>query len=404
MGAVARGSDPGRARVERAFGRSLAGLCERLGATFIKVAQIASTRADLLPGPVIDELSRLRDQVPAFAFEHVREAVEADFGGRLEDHFPVFDPVPVAAASVAQVHRAECADGSVVAVKVRRPDVVQKVEHDRAILMFLARTAERLVPTLRLIALEGAIDSFCRAVEEQLDLSIEAHNNQRFAANFADDPDIHFPEVHVALSSPRVLTMEFIEGVHERDLEGSEVDIRAVVGAGMRGVCRMIFSHGFVHADLHPGNMRFVAPGRVVLLDLGLVGRIDDRDRLVTARMLFAFATGDGRTVARIFFDEAPHTGTTAGTPEYEAYEEEIAGFVESLARRGLGSVQLTLELGRLFDILRRHRVQARSHMTMVNLALMTAEGLGRRLAPDLSLTDAALPYLSEALGMAPPA
>ena len=178
------------------------------------------------------------------------------------------------------------------------------------------------------------------------------------------------------------------------------VDVIRLVEAGMRAVCRMIFLHGFVHADLHPGNMRFIPPGRLVLLDLGLVGELAEEDRVTTAQLLFAFATGDGRTVARLFFDNAPHTATRV----YDAYERDIVEFVDSVKSKGLANLQVTLEIGRIFDILRRHRVQSRAHMTMVNLAMMTAEGLGKRLAPDLSLTDEALPYLAEALGVPTPA
>jgi ubiquinone biosynthesis protein len=378
-----------------ALGAALAALCTRLGATFVKVGQIASTRGDLLPLPVTRELARLRDEMPPFAAAEVRRTVEAELGGPLEALFASFSAEPVAAASVAQVHRAVLPDGRPVAVKVRRPDIARKVALDRSILLLFGRALERLVPSLRLVALEGALRQFCSAVEEQLDLRREADNNRRFTRDFAADPDVVFPVLVPALCSEAVLTMEFVDGVHERDLERSGVDVRAVVRAGMRCVCRMIFLHGFVHADLHPGNMRFLPPGRVALFDLGLVGRLDEEERLRTARMLFAFATGDGATVARILHDHSPR----AVTPDYAAYEAEIASFVSGLQRRGLGNVQLTLEIGRLFDILRRHQIQARSHMTMVNLALMTAEGLGKRLAPELSLTDEALPYLAEALG-----
>jgi len=191
-----------------------------------------------------------------------------------------------------------------------------------------------------------------------------------------------------------VLTMEFIEGVREEDLEANGIDPVHIAEAGMRCVCRMIFLHGFVHADLHPGNLRFFPPGRVALLDLGLVGSLTDADRLTTAALLYAFATGDGKTVARLFYDNA----LEKAVPDYRAYEAEIVAMVENVRLRGLGNVQVTLEIGRIFDILRRHRIRARSHMTMVNLALMTAEGLGKRLAPDLALHQEALPYLAEAL------
>jgi len=393
----------GRTGLLRAAARAMVRACSSLGATFIKVGQIASTRADLLPPPIVEELSKLQDRLPPFPFEDVRRTIESELGQPIDAIYAEFDREPVAAASVAQVHRArirtEDGAGDEVAVKVRRPDIEEKVALDRSILLFLARVAETLVPSLRLISLEEAMRSFCEGVEEQLGLDHEARNNRRFQENFADDPEIVFPRLYDDLCSKGVLTMEFIEGIHERDLESAGVDLERLVMAGMRAVCRMIFLHGFVHADLHPGNLRFEAPSRIVLLDLGLVGSLEERDRLVTAQLIFALATGDGATVARLFYDEAPHTATA----DYSVYESEICEFVRGVQAQGLGNLEVTLEIGKIFDILRRHHVQARAHMTMVNLALLTAEGLGKRLAPDLALTEAALPYLAEALGVAPP-
>jgi ubiquinone biosynthesis protein len=355
----------------------------------------------LLPRPLIAELTRLQDQVPPVPFAAVRRTVESDFGRPLDSIFERFDETPLAAASVAQVHAAVLrGSGETVAVKVRRPEILEKVRLDRSILLFIARLLERVVPSLRLVSFEDAMRSFCAAVEEQTHLLGEADNNRRFTASFADDPDVHFPRLHPELCTDAVLTMELIDGVRESELEGAGIDPLRIARAGLRCVCRMIFSHGFVHADLHPGNMRFHAPGQVVLFDLGLVGHLVDEDRLSLAQLMFAFATGDGITVARQFHDNAPYKAT----PDYAVYEREIADLVTSLHRRGLGNLQVTLEIGRIFDILRRHHIRARSHMTMVNLALMTAEGLGKRLAPQLSLTDESLPYLAEALGLASPA
>jgi ubiquinone biosynthesis protein len=387
----------GRDHFWRALGRGLVGGATRLGATFIKLGQIASTRGDLLAEPLRRELATLQDRVPPCPFPEVRRTIESELGQTLEAIYERFDPCPVAAASVAQVHRAVLRGSNQwVAVKVRRPDVLEKVRLDRAILLLLGRALERLVPSLRLVSLEGAVRSFCEAVEQQIHLTNEALHNRRFTQNFSDETEVRFPRIFPAACSDAVLTMEFIEGIHESELEAAGIELPRVVSAGMRAVCRMIFLHGFVHADLHPGNLRFTPPGRIVLLDLGLVGVLDDVDRITTARLLFAFATGDGATVARLFYDNAPRRAT----PDYPAYEREVIALVESVRRRGLGNLQVTLEIGRIFDILRRHRIQARSHMTMVNLALMTAEGLGRRLAPKLSLTDEALPYLAEALGV----
>lgn len=384
----------------RAAGRALVRLCTRLGATFIKIGQIASTRSDLLPGPLVAELVALQDRVPPFPFAEVRRTVEADLGRPLEEVYADFGPEPVAAASVAQVHRAVLrSTGDEVAVKVRRPDILEKIRLDRGILIAAGRAIEAVVPTMRLIDLHGALRTFCDAVGEQAHLRNEARFNERFAANFAGDPDIGFPRLFPEACSDAVLTMEFVGGVREEDLAAAGIDVRALVAAGMRCVCRMIFLHGFVHADLHPGNMRFLPPGRLVLLDLGLVGELSDVDRVLTARTIYALATGDGVTVARMFHENAAR----AAVPDYAAYEAEIVAFVDNVRARGLANLEVTREIGRIFDILRRHRIQARSHMTMANLAMMTAEGLGKRLAPELSLTDESVPYLVEALSAAPP-
>ncbi len=397
---LVRGGAPAGARVQRAGGRALVRLASTLGATFIKVGQIASTRADLLPAPLREELVTLQDRVPPFPFEHARETIERDFERPLDALFAAFDEQPVAAASVAQVHRARLlGSGEVVAVKVRRPDVLEKVRLDRSILLAVSRLLERLVPSLRLVSLEEAMRTFCGAVEEQIHLANEADHNRRFRENFADDPDVRFPALVPALCSDAVLTMEFVDGVREEDLAARGVDVHRVIEAGMRGVCRMIFRDGFVHADLHPGNLRFRPPHEIVLLDLGLVGRLEESDRRTTARLFYALASGDGKTVARLFYDNAPHRST----PDYAAYEAEIVALVDAVQRRGLANLEITVEIGRIFDTLRRHRIQARSHMTMVNLAMLTAEGLGKRLAPDLSLNEEALPYLADALGLPRP-
>ncbi len=379
----------------RAFGRAVVRHCTRLGATFIKIGQIVSARRDIIPAEFAAELAALQDRVPPFPFPLVRQIIEEDFGRPLDELFSQFHEEPVAAASVAQVHRAIWRQtGAVVAVKVRRPDVLEKIELDRAVLLTLARAAERFVPSLRLVSLHRAMEQFCGAVEEQAHLLREAENNRRFREHFAGDPDIVFPALIPEACSDRVLTMEFVEGAREEALDEAQFDRRRLVSAGVRCVARMVFEHGFIHADLHPGNLRFLPPHRIALFDLGLVGELSDADRLMTARTLLAFATGDGATVARLFYENAPYQAV----PDYSAYEAEVIALVEDLRHKQLGAAEVSLDIGRIFDVLRRHRIQARAHMTMVNLALVTAEGLGKRLDPGLNLAQAALPYIREAL------
>lgn len=379
------------AATQRALGRALVRLCTRLGATFIKIGQIVSSRSDLLPAPFARELALLQDRVPPFPFATVRAIVEQELGGPLPALFSEFGPEPVAAASVAQVHRAVWREtGEVVAVKVRRPDILDKIQLDRAVLLFCARWLERLVPSLRLVSLQAQMAQFCRAVERQVHLSNEFLNNIRFQANFAGDPDIVFPRLIPHACTDAVLVMEFIEGLREAELDHEAIDRRRIVAAGVRCVGKMIFEHGFVHADLHPGNLRFQPPGRIALLDLGLIGELTAEDRRITAETLLALVRGDGKRVARLFYENAPFRAVA----NYQAYEREMEELVAELRQRDLASTEFSRDIARIFDVLRRHRVQARGHMTMVNLALMTAEGLGKRLDPSLVLAEAALPYL----------
>lgn len=379
------------AATQRALARTIVHVCTRLGATFIKVGQILSSRSDLLPQPFARELAALQDRVPAFDGAMVRVIVERELGRPLDELFAEFSPEPVAAASVAQVHRAVWRKtGQVVAVKVRRPDVLEKIRLDRAVLLTIARWLERWVPSLRLVALEQQMAQFCAAVEQQAHLRNEAAHNARFTANFAGDPDIAFPRLIPEACTDAVLTMEFVDGAREEELDGFPIDRRALVAAGVRCVGKMIFEHGFVHADLHPGNLRFQAPSRIVLLDLGLVGELTPADRKITAETLLALVRGEGKKVARLFYENAPFRAVA----DYAAYEREMETLVAELRQRSLASTEFSRDIAKIFDVLRRHRVQARGHMTMVNLALMTAEGLGKRLDPSLVLAEAALPYL----------
>ncbi|GIV04250.1 MAG: hypothetical protein KatS3mg015_3080 [Fimbriimonadales bacterium] len=376
---------------ERALGQAIVGLCTRLGATFIKVGQIVSSRSDLLPPLFARELAALQDRVPPFPFSQARAIVESELGRPLSELFCSFSVEPVAAASVAQVHRAVWrATGEEVAVKIRRPDVLDKIRLDRAVLLFCATWLERLVPSLRLVSLRAQIVQFCEAVERQAHLRNEARNNQRFQDHFAGDPDIRFPRLVAGACTDAVLVMEFVHGLHESELDSAPVDRGRIVRAGVRCVGKMVFEHGFVHADLHPGNIRFQAPGSIVLLDLGLVGELTAADRKITAETLLALVQGDGRRVARLFFEHAPFKAVA----DYTSYEREMEELVAELRQRDMASTEFSRDIARIFDVLRRHRVQARGHMTMVNLALMTAEGLGKRLDPSLVLAEAARPYL----------
>ncbi|HUQ02430.1 MAG TPA: AarF/UbiB family protein, partial [Kofleriaceae bacterium] len=273
----------GKAARQAWFGARMAAFMIALGATFVKVGQIMSTRPDLLPPHIIKALSRLQDNVGAFAWRHVERTFVAELGKPPAEIFASIDRTPVASASVAQVHRATLRSGEEVAVKVRRPGLDELVRFDLSVMRFFARVIA-LWPTARLFAPVESVDEFGRAIRAQIDLRIEADNNRRFTQHFASDADVGFPVLHPELCTKGILTMSFVRGVKVLDAPArAKADATRLAKIGFRTLLQMVFADGFVHADLHPGNILVDDTGKVIILDLGLTAELDE-----TARRAFA--------------------------------------------------------------------------------------------------------------------
>lgn len=381
----------GKAARQAWFGRRLTGLMVGLGATFVKVGQIMSTRPDLFPPHVIGALERLQDDVGAFAWRHVERTFVEDFGERPEVLCARFERVPVASASVAQVHRATLRTGEVVAVKVRRPGLVDLVGFDLAVMRGVARVIA-LVPSARLLAPVESVEEFGRSIRAQIDLTIEAGNNRRFAENFAADADVGFPTLYPTLCSARVLTMGYVEGAKVLDAPRAlGADPTRLAKIGFRTLLQMVFADGFVHADLHPGNI-FVEPGgRVMILDLGLVAELDESNRRAFAQYFAGWASGDGKIMAKLMAGLSP----SARVRDYEAYEKDVIAFVARYHGKALGEVQVSTVALDMMNILRRHRVRVNPVYTMCNVAIAVTEGIGKQLDPKLDLMQQALPFFA---------
>jgi ubiquinone biosynthesis protein len=382
----------GRARRRAWLGRVIVDLFRELGATFIKVGQIMSTRPDLLPEYVSNALAELQDHVGPFPFEEVVRTVEGDLGRPLATLFAEFAPVPLASASVSQVHKARLPSGRIVAVKVRRPNVVELCTFDLAVMRQGARLLN-MIPSISTLAPVAAVEEFGRAIFAQLDFRIESANNRRFRHNFRDRPEIVFPEVIEPLSTERILTMSFIEGTKILSTPTTRSDPKRVARLGLAMLLKMIFEDGFVHADLHPGNIFITPDDKLALLDLGLVGDLDEPHRKGFAKFFAAWAQRDGDAMAHITYAMSESAGEARDPEAFERYRAAIIEFVGRYWGYRLGQVQVGKVLLDMLGILRRHRVRVNPSFTIVNIAIAVTEGIGKQLDPELDLMSEALPF-----------
>jgi len=380
----------GRKRRQAWFGRCVLDLFRQLGATFIKVGQIMSTRPDLLPPHITSALVHLQDDVGPFPFSHVVRTIEEDLHRPLREIFPEFSSIPLASASVAQVHKARLPDGRVVAVKVRRPNLVELCTFDLAVMRLVAHWLGKLPPLVPMQP-ESTVEEFGRAVFAQLDFFIEARNNRRFRENFRDEHEVVFPEVMTELSSERILCMSFIEGTKILGVGQTRSDPKRIARLGMHALMKMIFEDGFVHADLHPGNILITTDDRVALIDLGLVGELDPLHRATLARFFAAWAQRDGDTMAKQMYSLS--TSHADDQKTYEAFRASVIEFMGRYWGQRLADVHVGKVLMDMLGILRRHRIRITPAFTIVNIAIAVTEGIGKQLDPDLDLMAEAIPF-----------
>jgi ubiquinone biosynthesis protein len=337
---------------------------------------VLSSRPDLLAPEIIDQLKVLQDRLPPFAHRRVVRVIEEDLGRPVGELFAELDPRPVAAASVAQVHRARLRDGREVAVKVLRPSIRRQVERDATILMAGARLVA-LSPTARLSDPVGHLRHFVAAIVAQTDLTLEAANYQRFARNFAGDPDVIFPAVHPERSSRRVLTMDFMRGVHF-DRRSTEHDKR--LAATLRQtIMKMAFTDGFLHADLHPGNFLIQDGTRLVLFDAGMAKLLEGNvlEQFVDFSRCLAFGTPDE------FVTPIKTFPTYVGEIDWDGLRRDVTALLARFRTQSTAGLEYSSLFVDIFAIARRYRARPIPDLTLVMVALLTFQGLGKVLDPE---------------------
>ena len=369
---------------------------EELGPTFVKFGQAVSTRADLLPEELVIELSRLQDEVPPLPPGTSVAAIEAELGRPIDVLFARFEHEPIAAASIAQVHRATLHDGSEVAVKVRRPGIEATIERDLAILGQLAWLAERYLPDSQLYQPAGLVAEFARSIRAELDLAREGRTIDRFAKNFAGDCTVRLPRVHWDQTARGVLTLEFITGRKVLDVarQPAGYDLPLIARRGSELILKQILRHGLFHADPHPANV-FVLPGNVIaLIDFGNVGRIDPPLRHALAGLVHAIVREDPASVTDAIL--------AIGRPLQPLDREQLRRDVHDLLDAYPAAMLRHLSIGGLLhdalSVMQRHRLKFPVDLMLLARAFVTTEGVGRQLDPSFQMIEHARPLVVEIL------
>jgi ubiquinone biosynthesis protein len=375
---------------------------EELGPIFVKFGQMLSTRPDLLPEDIAEELAKLQDQVPPFPAEAAVAIIETALGGKVADVFKEFSREPLASASVAQVHAAKLQDGTEVVVKVLRPGIEPVIERDLHLLYTLARLAMRYWSEARRLRPVEIVDEFKGALHAELDLRIESGNASQLRANFVTSDLLYVPKVYWDYVRREVMVMERIYGIpisNIDELKRAGIDMRKLAHNGVEIFFTQAFRDGFFHADMHPGNIFVSSTGQYRAVDFGIMGSLNDRDKRYLAENFLGFFNRDYRTVAEAHV----RAGWVPAGTRVEDFEAAIRSVCEPIFAKPIKDISFGRLLLHLFQTARRFNMEIQPQLVLLQKTLFNIEGLGRRLYPELDLWVTAKPYLerwmSEQLG-----
>lgn len=381
---------PPQARVRRAL--------EEMGPCFVKLGQVLATRVDLFPPEWIAEFSRLQNAVPSVPFDAIRAEMRDALGEAPEAAFQWIDPVPLAAASIAQVHRARLHDGREVVAKVRRPGIRPLIEADLRLLQYAARKIEARFPDLRRFHPSGMVRQFKASLLRELDLAAECRHAERIAAAFAHDPRLFVPQVHWSCTSERMNVQDFVDGIPVADLDAlaaAGVDRTQLARTGAQFVLKMMLEQGFFHADPHPGNVFVLRDGRIALIDFGMVGRLSAHRRAEVVSLLFGLVERDAERVTEVLLDWTGQADT-----DRAQLEDDIDAFVDRYHGLPLGELDLAGMLLDVTALLRVHRLSLPADLALLIKVCLTLDGMGRSLDPAFDMARQARPFLRRAMAM----
>ena len=374
--------------------KALREVLEKLGPTFIKFGQVLSLRADLVGGEISTELAKLQSEVRPFSYHEARRIIEEELGDPPEKLFNAFEEKPVAAASLAQVHRAFLKEGAEVAVKIQRPYIKNTIEQDIHILNYLAHLAERIVAAWKPYQPIRVVNEFAEWTLRELDFSVEGHNADRFRFIFKDNPHISIPRIYWDYTTSKVLTMEFVHGVKANDLAGMEelgVDRKLLASYGIDALLQQFLIDGFFHADPHPGNFFALKDNILCLHDFGMVGYLSQDERKELVSCFSAFLNKDVESFVKHFM----HLAIISEESDVEGLEKDVSGILSGL----FFSPKQSSVAGIFFRAINKgakHRLSFPSDLALFGKAIVTAEAMGLKIYPEFDLNKEFAPFITK--------
>ncbi|WP_042162915.1 ABC1 kinase family protein [Paenibacillus gorillae] len=388
---LARGDQDTHEMRRRSVGERLRSFLEELGPTFVKLGQLASTRADLIPASLIGELERLQDQVPPFAYEDAVHIIEQELGAPIGVLYASFHETPIASASIGQVYQAVLNNGKAVAVKVQRPKIIRQIETDLDILIELARMAEHRLEWARQYQIREMVEELAKAIRTELDYEKEARNADRFAAYASKYNGLRIPSVYGELSSKKVLTMEFLEGIklsNKESLQEAGHHVRTIAEKYAEAILHQVLSDGLFHGDPHPGNVLVMANGDLAFLDFGMVGRLGPERKRQFGALVIALRNQSTNGVIRAISG----MGFIPDQVDRELLRTDVDELRDKYYKVPLSQVSLGESVNDLFMLARRHQIRLPAELTLLGKTFLTMEGVVTMLDPDFSVFDVAEP------------
>ena len=377
------------------FGQRLAGLFQSLGPIYIKFGQTLSTRPDLIGTEVADSLKYLQDKLPPFSYRIVKARIEERFGQKLSDLFDSFDDTPVAAASIAQVHKAKLKSGEIVAVKILRPNIAQKYEEDIAFLEYGAEVITRFLKKAKRLRPKEVMSVFRQSMNLELNLRSEAAAASRILDNFANDSSLHIPRIYWNLTHDDIITLEWIDGVSIYDRKAIKKlgfdpkDIAAKIAVIF---FNQAYRDGFFHADLHPGNILVCPNGKVALVDFGIIGILAEDDRLAIAEILYAFLKRDYKLVAEVHHRVEYIPKDT----NLEYFAQSCRAVAEPIIGIAIKNISIGNLLAQLFKVTEEYGMETQPQLLLLQKTMVVVEGIGQSLDEDINMWLLAEPWIKK--------